>query len=442
MRAFLAFTYLSKSHAWRGSPSWHRGPPLLAGASQPKNLPFQPCGRRVSPIQAASFHLQSGDGKCLLATQLYLSVFTCPTVSLDLPSDAGASSPARHPYLFHPTAGEAYPSRPRVFSSGWMLARASWPHNLPFCLYLSNTASLDLPLDAGASSPARQPYLSNLLLNEAYPSDTAILKPVGRRREPPGQTALPFQTYCSTRLTRPTRRFWNQSDVGESLRDRQLSFSILRPARPTQPRCRLTARPSDPLNFAFLSKPIRLGEPRSPDGRRREHSRPDNLIFSSPRSTRLTRPTRRFWNHSQTSARASQPDNLTFPSPELGKVYPSDTAIAEATVGRRREPPSQTILPFKIPCSARLTRPARQLLKPPSDVGESLPARQTHPFRLLAPRYRTLSNATCPAVQAILAFSPLPARFNHPTHEYWSHVGRRKSLPAGQPHLFLLRQRS
>ncbi len=353
VRAFLAFTYLSKSHACRGYPSWHPGPPLLAGASQPKNLPFQPCGRRVSPIQAASFHLQSGDGECLPATQLYLSVFTCPTVSLDLPSDAGASSPARHPYFFHPTAGEAYPSRPRVFSSGRMLARASWPHNLPFCLYLSNTASLDLPLDAGASSPARQPYLSkpvaqrglpvrhgdsetsrtlarasgtnsltfsNLLLDQAYPSDTAILKPVGRRREPPGQTALPFQTYCSTRLTRPTRRFWNQSDVGESLRDRQLSFSILRPARPTQPRCRLTARPSDPLNFAFLSKPIRLGEPRSPDGRRREHSRPDNLIFSSPRSTRLTRPTRRFWNHSQTSARASQPDNLTFPSPELGKA--------------------------------------------------------------------------------------------------------------------------
>ncbi len=184
-----------------------------------------------------------------------------------------------------------------------------------------------------------------------------IPKPVGRRREPPGQTALPFQIYCSTRLTRPTRWFRNQSDVGESLRDRQLSFSILRPARPTQPRCRLTARPSDPLNFAFLSKPVRLGEPRSPDGCRREHSRPDNLIFSSPRSTRLTRPTRQFWNHSQTSARASQPDNLTFPSPELGKVYPSDTAIAEATVGRRREPPSQTIYLSK--SHARQSLPVR-----------------------------------------------------------------------------------
>ncbi len=198
-----------------------------SGQSLPaKNLPFPPCGRRVSPIQAASFHLQSGDGECLPATQLYLSIFTCPTVSLDLSSDAGTSRPARRPYLFHPTTGEAYPSRPRVFSSGRMSTRASWPHNLPFCLYLSNTASLDLPLDAGESLPARQPYLSNLLLDEAYPSDTAILnhsrasarvtgtnslnfsKPparrglpirhgnsettVGRRREPPGQTNFPF----------------------------------------------------------------------------------------------------------------------------------------------------------------------------------------------------------------------------------------------------------
>ncbi len=257
VRAFLAFTYLSKSHAWRGSPSWYRGPPLLAGASQPKNLPFQPCGRRVSPIQAASFHLQSGDGECLPATQLYLSVFTCPTVSLDLPSDAGASSPARHPYLFHPTAGEAYPSRPRVFSSGRMLARASWPHNLPFCLYLSNTASLDLPLDACASSPARQPYLS---------------------------------TCCSTRLSRPTRRFWNQSDVGESLRDKQPY--LFKP----------TARPG---------LPVRHGDSET----------------------------------SRTSARASGTNNLTFSNLLLDQAYPSDTAILKP-VGRRREPPGQTIFLF------------------------------------------------------------------------------------------------
>ncbi len=67
-----------------------------------KTCLFNLVGRRVSPIQAASFHLQSGDGECLPATQLYLSVFTCPTVSLDLPSDAGASSPARHPTFSTP----------------------------------------------------------------------------------------------------------------------------------------------------------------------------------------------------------------------------------------------------------------------------------------------------------------------------------------------------
>ncbi len=235
VRAFLAFSYLSKSHAWRGSPFWHREPPLLARASQPKNLPFQPCGRRVSPIQAASFHLQSGDGECLPATQLYLSVFTCPTVSLNLPSDAGASPPARRPYLFHPTAGEAYPSRPRAFSSGRMLARASWPHNLPF-------------------KPVARPGL--------HVRHGESKSPVGRRREHSRPDNLTFQTCCSTRLTRPTRPFWNhsrtsarasgtnsltfsnllldeaypsdtailkpQSDVGESLRDRQLCLLYLK----------------------------------------------------------------------------------------------------------------------------------------------------------------------------------------------------------------------
>ncbi len=134
--------------------------------------PFQPCGRRVSPIQAASFHLQSGDGECLPATQLYLSVFTCPTVSLNLPSDAGASTPARRPYLFHPMAVEAYPSRSRVFSSGRMLARASRPHSL-FSVFTCPTQRVLI----SRWTPARAPRPDN-------PT---------------------FQTCCSTRLTRPTR---------------------------------------------------------------------------------------------------------------------------------------------------------------------------------------------------------------------------------------------
>ncbi len=214
--------------------------------------------------------------------------------------------------------------------------------------------SLDLPLDAGASSPARQPYLSNLLLDEAYPSDTVIPKPVGRRREPPGQTALPFQTYCSTRLTRPARRYRNQSDVGESLRDRQLSFSILRLAGPTQPRCRLTVRPSNPLNFALLSKPSDSASSDLPTDAGESTPGQTTLLFQVLSSARLTRPTRQFRNHSRTSARASRPDNLTISSPKLGEAYPSDTAIAEATVGSRREPPSQTTLPFLVPRWRRL----------------------------------------------------------------------------------------
>ncbi len=131
MRAFLAFTSF-KSHAWRGSPLLTLRTITYDQSLPAKNLPFPSCGQRVSPIQAASCHLQSGHGECLPATQLYLSVFTCPTVSLDLPLDAGESLPARQPYLFHPTAGETYLSRPQVFSSRRMSARASRPHILLF----------------------------------------------------------------------------------------------------------------------------------------------------------------------------------------------------------------------------------------------------------------------------------------------------------------------
>ncbi len=176
-------------------------------------------------------------------------------------------------------------------------------------------------------------------------------------------------------------------------------------------------RPSNPLNFALLSKP---SDSASPD-------LPTDAGESTPGQTILS-----FQVHAR-------------------RGLPVRHGSSETTVGRRREPPSQTIVLFQVLSSARLTRLTRRLLKPssdvgeslparqsylssltlgeaypsntagivpPLDVGESLPARQTHPFRLLAPRYRTPSNATCPAVQAILAFSPLPARFNRPTHEY------------------------
>ncbi len=70
----------------------------------------------------------------LPATQSCYSVFTCPTQ--------------------------------RVLISRWTPARCSRPDNLTFfCLYLSNTASLDLPLDAGEVLPARQSYFLCLYLS-------------------------------------------------------------------------------------------------------------------------------------------------------------------------------------------------------------------------------------------------------------------------------------
>ncbi len=89
----------------------------LARASQ-QILAFPPYGRRVSPIQAASFHLQSGDGE---------------------------SPPARQPYLFHPTA------------------------DLPFGLYLSDTASLDLRRTPARASRPDNLTFSNLLPQRGSP---------------------------------------------------------------------------------------------------------------------------------------------------------------------------------------------------------------------------------------------------------------------------------
>ncbi len=91
----------------------------------------------------------------LPARQSYYSVFTCPTQ--------------------------------RVLISGWTPARCSRPDNLTFfCLYLSNTASLDLPLDAGEVLPARQSYFLLSLPVQHGESRS----PVGRRRGAPGQTIL------------------------------------------------------------------------------------------------------------------------------------------------------------------------------------------------------------------------------------------------------------
>ncbi len=272
------------------------------GAPSQTTLPFPPHGRRDLPIQTTSIFLLSDVGESLPATHLtFLCLYLSNAASLDLPLDAGEVLPARQSYYSVFT----YPTQ-QVLISRWTPARCSRPDNLTFfCLYLSNTASLDLPLDTGEVLPARQSYLFCL-----YMSDTASLD-------------IPL-------------------DAGEVLPARQSYFSCLYLS-----------------NTASLNLPLDAGE---------------------------VLPARQSY---------------------FSCLYLSNTAS----------------------------------LNLPLDAGEVLPARQTL-FRLLAPKYRTPSNATYPAILAILAFSPPPARFDHPAHEYQSHVGCRKSLPAGQPHLFLLRQRS
>ncbi len=126
-------------------------------------------------------------------------------------------------------------------------------------------------------------------------------------------------------LTRPTQ--WVLCPRWASARASQpvkLTFSILRPERLTHPCCECPSpdgcRPGLSTTQLYLSVLlVRLSEPRSPDGRRREHSRPDNLTFSSP---------------------------------TLGEAYTTDTVKSRSPVGCRQEPPSQTNLPFP---SARTT---------------------------------------------------------------------------------------
>ncbi len=223
-----------------------------------KKLPFPSCGRRVSPIQAASCHLQSGHGECLPATQLYLSVFTCPTVSLDLPLDAGEVLSARQSYYSVFTC----PTQ-RVLISRWMPARCSRPDNLTFfCLYLSNTASLDLPLDAGEVRPARQSYFLCLYLsNTASPGISLDA----------GEVLPARQSYFPV-FTCPTQ---------------QVLISRWTPARCSRP---------DNLTFPVFTCPTR--ESQSPGGRRRGAPGQTNALPSArtkniePRRTRHTRP---FW---------------------------------------------------------------------------------------------------------------------------------------------------
>ncbi len=176
-------------------------------------------------------------GHPTLPFQLYLSVFTCPTASLHLPSDAGESLPARQPYLFHPTA------------------------DLPFRFYLSDTASLDLPSDAGESLPARQLYLFEPVAQRGSPVRHGDLETSRTSTRASQTTTSPF-------LARRGLPAWHSDSKtsrtsARAYRSVKFIFSILRPAKAYPTTLPVDCKAFRPLNFTLPSNPVQLGEPRS-----------------------------------------------------------------------------------------------------------------------------------------------------------------------------------
>ncbi len=217
--------------------------PRPARLTHPDREYFPPVGCRREPPGHTSYIL------CL-----YLS----NAASLDLPLDAGEVLPARRSYYSVFTC----PTQ-RVLISRWTPARCSRPDNLTFfCLYLSNTASLDLLLGAGEVLPARQSYFLCLYLsNTASPGISLDAGEV----LPARQSYFPVFT-CPTQQVLITR--WT-------------------PARCSRP---------DNLTFPVFTCPTR--ESQSPVGRWRGAPGQTNALPSArtkniePRRTRHTRP---FW---------------------------------------------------------------------------------------------------------------------------------------------------
>ncbi len=278
------------------------------------------------------------------------SVFTCPTASLNLPSDAGEEPPGQKTLPFPPHGRLTFPSLPVRHSepgpSRQTPARASRPDNLTFSNLLLNEAhpsdtAISKPVGRRQEPPRQQPHL--FLLDEAYPSDTAISKPVGRRHEPTGQSNLSFPFCGRQKPTQPRCRLtarlsdhltlpfclnlstrWapiSRRTPARALPARQPSLfksTLVDANRPTL-RSRNKSDESLPARQSYLFKshaqrglPIRHGNKRNYCRTPARASQPDNLTFHVPCSARLTRPTRRL--PKPTSARASQPDNSSFPS--------------------------------------------------------------------------------------------------------------------------------
>ncbi len=245
----------------------------------------------------------------------------------------------------------------------------------------------------GASFPGFLLTFPNHTLGEAPPSDTAnhhfwpeppsqktcLFHPAAGESHP-SRLRASISSQVTASASRPPNFTFPSLPVRQwvlifhrtparASRPDELTFSTPRPARLTHPDCKyfppVGCWQEPPGHTTYLSvftcptqqvlisrwTPARA-------------SRPDNLAFQTCCSTRLTRPTRRFWNQSWTSARASGTNSLTFLNLLLDEAYPSDTAI----------------------------------MKPQSDVGESLPDRQSFLFHPAAGKaYPTTLLVDCEA---------------------------------------------
>ncbi len=228
-----------------------------ARCSRPDNLTFF-C---LYLSNAASLNLRLDAGEVLPARQSYYSVFTCPTQRVLI----SGWTPARCSRPDNLTFSVFTCPTPQVLVSRWTPARCSRPDNLTFpvftcpkkqflvsrwtparcsrpdksyfsCLYLSNTASLNLLLDAGEVLPARQtlfrllaPKISNPVerdipgrfgklslqstTGEAPPPSSQVSISPQMPQEPPGWTTSPFPP-ASAKLTHQTGGHAHQLDVG------------------------------------------------------------------------------------------------------------------------------------------------------------------------------------------------------------------------------------
>ncbi len=141
-----------------------------------------------------------------------------------------------------------------------MTASASRPHNFTFPSLPCPTVSLDLPSDAGEVLPARQPCLFKSHAGDTYSSDTVgIVAPVGHRREPHSQTTYRFILGLAlARLTRRLGEYW--PPVERRSWATHLIFPFRRATRPSRPSlrsctaCRTPSLPNPQTLFPRLAR--------------------------------------------------------------------------------------------------------------------------------------------------------------------------------------------